>query len=160
MGWLRVFSVNRTARCLKEVDVFKRMLVCYDGSTSSKKALRVAVMLAKEQGAGLCCLSVEEGLPTYVGTIDEFQEVKEERDSYYAGAQADAKGIAAEYGLTVAMQLEAGHTAQTIVRVAGEGGYDLVVLGHTGHSGVWGSFMGTTAENVTRHVTCSVLVVR
>ena len=33
-------------------------------------------MLAKEQGAALCCLSVEEGLPTYAGTIDEFQEVK------------------------------------------------------------------------------------
>ena len=34
------------------------------------------------------------------------------------------------------------------------------VMGHMGHSSVWGTFMGTTAEKVTRHVTCSVLVVR
>jgi K+-sensing histidine kinase KdpD len=56
--------------------VFKRVLVCYDGSASSKKALHAAVVLAHEQGAKLCCLTVEEGLPTYAGTIDEFQEVK------------------------------------------------------------------------------------
>ena len=48
------------------------------------------------------------------------------------------------------------------MRVAQEGGYDLVVMGHTGHANGWGTFMGTTAETVTRHVTCSVgpLVVR
>lgn len=140
--------------------MFKHMLVCYDGSASSQKALRAAVMLAQEQGAKLCCLSVEEGLPTYAGTIDEFQEVKEERDAYYARVQADAKRITAEFALDLPTQIEAGHPAQTIVRVAKEGGYDLVVMGHTGHSSVWGTFMGTTAEKVTRHVTCSVLVVR
>ena len=140
--------------------MFKRMLVCYDGSASSKKALHAAVMLAIEQGAALCCLSVEEGLPTYAGTIDEFQEVKEERDAYYGGVQAEAKRIAAEHGLALATRIEAGHPAQTIVRVAKDGGYDLVVMGHRGHSRVWGTFMGTTAEKVMRHVTCRVLVVR
>jgi nucleotide-binding universal stress UspA family protein len=84
----------------------------------------------------------------------------EERDTYYTEIQADAKRIAAEHGLELATRIEAGHPAQTIVRVAKEGGYDLVVMGHTGHSSVWGTFMGTTAEKVTRHVTCSVLVVR
>jgi nucleotide-binding universal stress UspA family protein len=140
--------------------VFTRLLVCYDGSASSKKALHAAVMLAHEQGAKLCCLTVEEGLPTYAGTIDEFQDVKEERDTYYTEIQADATRIAAEHGLALATRIEAGHPAQTIVRVAKEGGYDLVVMGHKGHSSVWGTFMGTTAEKVTRHVTCSVLVVR
>ena len=114
-------------------------------------------MLAHEQGATLCCLTVEEGLPTYAGTVDEFQDVKEERDTYYTEIQADATRIAAAQGLELATRIEAGHPAQTIVRVAKEGGYDLVVMGHTGHSGVWGTFMGTTAEKVTRHVTCSVL---
>jgi hypothetical protein len=40
------------------------MLVCYDGSASSKKALHAAMMLVQEQGAKRCCLTVEEGLPT------------------------------------------------------------------------------------------------
>ena len=139
--------------------MFTRMLVCYDGSASSKKALHAAVMLAHEQGATLCCLTVEEGLPTHAGTIDEFGDVKEERDTYYTEIQADTKRIAAAHERALATRIEAGHPAQTIVRVAKEGGYDPVVMGHTGHSSAWGTFMGTTAEKVTRHVTCSVLVV-
>jgi nucleotide-binding universal stress UspA family protein len=140
--------------------MFMRLLVCYDGSASARKALRAAVVLAREQGAALSCLSVEEGLPTYAGTIDEFQEVKKERDAYYARVQAEARHLAAEYGLTLETTIVAGHPAETIVRVARGGGYDLVVMGHTGHSNVWGIFMGTTAEKVARHLSCSVLIVR
>jgi nucleotide-binding universal stress UspA family protein len=140
--------------------MFKHLLVCYDGSDSAKKALRAAVLLAKEQDAALCCLSVEEGLPTYVGTIDEFQEVKEERDTYYAQVQAEACALSSELGLPLETSVLAGHPAETIVRVARDGHYDLVVMGHTGHSNLWGMFMGTTAEKVARHVTCSVLIVR
>jgi nucleotide-binding universal stress UspA family protein len=140
--------------------MFKRLLVCYDGSASARKALRAAVLLAREQEAILSCLSVEEGLPTYVGTIDEFQEVKVERDAYYARVQAEARDLAAELGVALETTILAGHTAETIVRVAREGAYDLVVMGHTGHSHVWGIFMGTTAEKVARHLACSVLIVR
>jgi nucleotide-binding universal stress UspA family protein len=139
--------------------VFTRMVVCYDGSASSKKALHVAVLLAQEQGAKLCCLTIAEGLPAYAGTIDEFQDVKEERDTYYTEIRADAQRSAAEHGLAPATRIEAGQPVQTIVRVAHDGGYNLVVMGHTGHSSLWGTLMGTTAEKVTRHVTCSVLVV-
>jgi nucleotide-binding universal stress UspA family protein len=35
---------------------------------------------------------------------------------------------------------------------------DLLVLGRSGHSQIWGRFMGTTAERVARHVECSVLI--
>jgi nucleotide-binding universal stress UspA family protein len=86
--------------------VFTRMVVCDDGSALSKKALHAAVMLAHEQGATLCCLTVEEGLPTYAGTSDECQDVKEERDTYYTEIQADAKRIAAEHELALAMRIE------------------------------------------------------
>jgi hypothetical protein len=39
-------------------------------------------------------------------------------------------------------------------------GADLVVIGHSGLSGVWGLFLGTTAEKVSRHAACSVRIVR
>jgi hypothetical protein len=35
---------------------------------------------------------------------------------------------------------------------------DLLVLGRSGHSAIWGRFIGTTAEKVARHVECSVLI--
>ena len=140
--------------------MFHRILACYDGSASSMKALGAAVQLAQEQHADLCCLSVEEGLPTYAGTIDEFDEVKKERDAFYSTVQEKARHVAAEHGLILSTKVVPGHPAQTIVRVANEGRYDLVVMGHAGHSQIWGSFMGTTAEKVSRHAPCDVLIVR
>ncbi len=140
--------------------MFHRILACYDGSSSSTKALGVAAQLAREQRAELCCLSVEEGLPTYAGTIDEFDEVKKERDAYYRAVQEQALQVATEQDWTLSTKVVPGHPAQTIVRVAREGGFDLVVLGHAGHSHIWGSFMGTTAEKVSRHAPCDVLIVR
>jgi nucleotide-binding universal stress UspA family protein len=152
----RVFAPQPT----EEAAVFHRVLACYDGSISSMKALEVAVQLASEQSAELCCLSVEEGLPTYAGTIDEFDEVKKERDAFYITVQEGARQVAARHGLSLSTKVVPGHPAQTIVRVAKEDGYDLVVLGHAGHSHIWGSFMGTTAEKVSRHAPCAVLIVR
>jgi nucleotide-binding universal stress UspA family protein len=57
-------------------------------------------------------------------------------------------------------EIRAGHPAQEIVRAARDHGADLVVVGHTGHLGVWGRFLGTSAEKVGRHAACSVLIVR
>ncbi len=53
-----------------------------------------------------------------------------------------------------------GHPAQQIVQVAQEHRADLIVIGHSGHSGVWGRFLGSTAEKVSRHAACSVLLAR
>jgi len=44
--------------------------------------------------------------------------------------------------------------------VAQEGKFDLILVGHSGLSGVWAKFLGTTAEKVSRHAPCSVLIVR
>jgi nucleotide-binding universal stress UspA family protein len=53
-----------------------------------------------------------------------------------------------------------GHAAQRVVEFARKEGADLIVIGHSGHSSVWGTFLGTTADKIVRHAACSVLVVR
>jgi nucleotide-binding universal stress UspA family protein len=139
--------------------MFERLLVCYDGSATARKALQVATLLAKDEKANLSCLIVEEGLPAYAGTMGEAQSVEEARDAYYSDMQKEAWQLVAEQGLTLSISTEPGHPAQTIVRAAKEGSYDLVVIGRTGHA-PRGDFLGRTAEKVTRHVGCSVLIVR
>ncbi len=67
---------------------------------------------------------------------------------------------AQEAGMEIKMLRPFGHPAQTIVEVAKEGNYDLILVGHSGVSGVWAAFLGTTAEKVSRHAPCSVLIVR
>jgi nucleotide-binding universal stress UspA family protein len=69
-------------------------------------------------------------------------------------------GGRARSGVLVETEVLLGHPAQQIVQAAQEHHVDLIVVGHSGHSGVWGMFLGTTAEKVSRHAPCSVLIVR
>lgn len=140
--------------------MFHKFLVAYDGSSGSRKALATAITMAKEANGEICALSVEEHLPHYAATVGEMDEERETADAHFATLQAEARAFAAEQGVELQTKLVAGHAAQEIVRVACAGGYDLLVIGHSGHSNVWGRFMGTTADKVSRHAPCSVLIVR
>jgi nucleotide-binding universal stress UspA family protein len=136
------------------------MLVAYDGSEGARRALEVGFELAKLHGAELMALAVEEGLPRFSATIDEVQEEKEFANRHYGNLLEGARLRAREAGVELRTLLEAGHPAKTIVDVAREGGFDLVLVGHSGLSGVWAAFLGTTAEKVSRHAPCSILIVR
>jgi nucleotide-binding universal stress UspA family protein len=68
--------------------------------------------------------------------------------------------IAANHGVSVETMTAYGHAAQTLAEKTRHGVYDLLVLGASGHSGVWGPFLGSTTDKVSRHAGCSVLIVR
>jgi nucleotide-binding universal stress UspA family protein len=72
----------------------------------------------------------------------------------------EASSYAAGRGVAMQADIRAGHPAQEIVRAADDQGADLIVIGHSGHSGVWGRFLGSTAEKVKPPRACSVLIVR
>jgi nucleotide-binding universal stress UspA family protein len=46
------------------------------------------------------------------------------------------------------------------VSFAKEGNYDLIVIGHSDHSELWGRLLGDTADRVSDHAHCSVLIVK
>lgn len=140
--------------------MYKKILVAYDGSEGARKALAAGINLAQIHQAELFALAVEEKLPKFPGTIDEVQEEKELANKYYGQLLAEARQQAQEAGLKLKTLLRAGHPAKTIVQVAKEGNFDLLLVGHTGLSAVWAAFLGTTAEKVSRHAPCSVLIVR
>ena len=124
------------------------------------RALEVGVQLAQIHGAELWAVAVEEKLPRFSGTIDEVQEEKQFANDQYGKLLEAAKVKAKEAGIELKTLMRPGHPAQTIVAVAKEGKFDLVLVGHTGLSGAWAAFLGTTAEKVSRHAPCSVLIVR
>ncbi|HEX9015148.1 MAG TPA: universal stress protein, partial [Chloroflexota bacterium] len=81
------------------------------------------------------------------------------RAEYFADVVAKAKSIIG--GRTrVSIETEVGHAAQSITQKANEEKFDLVVIGHSGHSGLWGSLLGSTTSRVVEHARCDVLVVR
>jgi nucleotide-binding universal stress UspA family protein len=140
--------------------MFKKILLAYDGSEGADKALEAGINLAKTHQAELWALTVQERLPRYGGTIDEIQEEKEVADERYGKILEQARARAQEEGLEIKTLRPFGHPAQTIIEVAKEGQFDLILVGHSGLSGVWAKFLGTTAEKVSRHAPCSVLIVR
>jgi nucleotide-binding universal stress UspA family protein len=141
------------------MSLFSRILIAYDGSPGSERSLDAAVHLASEQKASLLILSVVEGVPRFAGTIDEVDDAVRSQNEALTERQGQARRKAEEYGVTeVETEIRVGHAAQLIVEAAGREHADLLVLGRSGHSQVWGRFMGSTADKIVRHVPCSVFI--
>jgi len=142
------------------VDVFTHPLVGYDGSPGSREALIAALRLAAESGGQVIAVTVQHHLPRYGATVGE---VDEERLVEAADARRLVNEIQAEadeQGVTVTTTVVTGHPAHELIRAAEDTGADLIVLGHSGHSAIWGILLGTVTERVSRHAPCSVLIVR
>lgn len=140
--------------------MFKKILLAYDGSEGANKGLEAGINLARVHQAEFWALAVQEKLPRFSGTIDEVQEEKEFANQHYGKLLEAAGARAQEAGIDLKTLMRPGHPAQTILQVAKEGKFDLILVGHSGLSGVWATFLGTTAEKVSRHAPCSVLIVR
>jgi nucleotide-binding universal stress UspA family protein len=63
-------------------------------------------------------------------------------------------------GFDIDTALENGEARSTIIDSATQWGADLIVVGSHGHKGWERLLLGSVAESVVRHATCSVLVVR
>jgi nucleotide-binding universal stress UspA family protein len=139
--------------------MYRRIVVGLDGSEGSRRAFEAAVALARMTKAELFLLSVEE-LPRYPAAVDEVEDERRSAEQFFQEVQKDAieRGNAA--GLVIHHDIRAGHAAQALPHYALELGADLLVIGHSGHSGIWGRLLGTTADKVVEHAPCSVLVVR
>jgi nucleotide-binding universal stress UspA family protein len=104
-------------------------------------------------------LAVEGPLPAYAATIGEVEEVKREKDAFFERLLADVRQRAADAGVAIESDLRPGHASEVIVRAAGEHGADLIVLGHRGHF-LRDHLLGSTADRVSEHAHCPVLIVR
>lgn len=140
--------------------MYRRILVGFDGSDGAKAALRHAIELACRFGAELWSVSVIETPHWATATVGEVDEQRRLIEEELGRLQQAARTQAAEFGLELHAVTRMGHPAQLIVQEAQRGNFDLLVIGHSGRSGVWGVFLGTTADKVVRHAPCSVLVVR
>lgn len=140
--------------------MFEKIAVGFDGSEGSWRALRMALTLAGQSGCEVWAVSVEEHLPRMPEVVDEYSEEKERQNAIFESLQRQALDLAAREGVTLHVRTVVGHVAQAILRFVEDGKFDLLVIGHSGRSGVWGTFLGGTAEKIVRHAKCSVLVAR
>jgi universal stress protein A len=141
----------------------RRILCPVDFSDTSRAALAWAVYLSRQLGAGLTLLHVFQApslaLPdgVIVGGAELMTDVIRQVDEAMAGWRAEAEELGATE-LTTDTALGATHPE--ITRYAREHGFDLIVLGTHGRTGLTHVLLGSTAEKVVRHAHCAVLTVR
>ena len=140
--------------------MFKKILVGYDGSKGGKAALQRAAMMSRQVGAEITVVWVREPLPRHSDLPGEYEEEAEAADEYFKERQKEVAEAAAQHGLQIKCEIRRGHPAKTIVKFADEGRYDLVVVGHSDHSELWGRLLGDTADRISDHAQCSVLIVK
>lgn len=140
--------------------MYRRILVAYDGSEGSKKALEAAIELAKVLRAELHSVSVQEHLPYFSATVGEVDEAKAEADEFFRRITKEARDQAALAGIFLEANVVRGHEVETIVNYCRDGRFDLLVVGFMGHSSVFGRIMGGTTQNLSRLAPCSVLIVK
>ena len=140
--------------------MFRKALVGYDGSKSAKAALQCAVALAEDCALELTALWVRDPLPLDSDLPSEVAGAKEATDGYFTERCEEIRELADLHCVNIRCVARAGHPAKTIVQHADEGGYDLIVIGHSVHSELWGRLLGDIADRIADHAHCSVLIVK
>ena len=146
-------------QCTECTGIYKSILVPFDGSEFSKKALDRACKLSKVDGANITVLYV---IPRYEEMI-EFFRTDSIQQSLFDEAEkimGEAKKIALPYEVSIAATIQEGHAADKIVEIADKLKNDLIIIGTYGWKGVNKAIMGSTTERVIMNAKSPVLVVR
>jgi nucleotide-binding universal stress UspA family protein len=138
---------------------FHRILVAIDGSQGAQRALATAIELAHLTGSSLMALAVEGPLPAYAATIGEVDEVKRQKDTFFAQVSHTAREQAEAVGVQIEVDVRAGHAAELITTYARDHRADLIVVGHKGHF-LGDYLLGSTADRVAHHAHCPVMIVK
>lgn len=144
--------------------MFKKILVCADGSACSEAAAQVAAQIAAHFKADALALNVYD--PTFLTTMGGWEmAVGQDVMDDYAKAQEESvttrvAPLFAARGLPCRMMQELGHPVGSIVSVARREKADLVVVGSRGLCGLKELFLGSVSSGVLHHAPCAVLIVR
>jgi nucleotide-binding universal stress UspA family protein len=148
---------------------FTKILVPTDFSDGAKTALDRALDLRQRFGATVTLLHIYE-LPTVytdvyvfsadlIGTIERGARERMARTLEYAEKRARELDPTQAHP-AIDGKVMAGAGAYSIVDVAKSGGYDLIVMGTHGRTGIRHLLIGSVAERVVRTAPCPVLTIR
>jgi universal stress protein A len=137
----------------------KRILVPIDFSECSRKALRYAVPFARQFDAQIGLLFVGQSY-YFVPELVPLDHSQIEPHRELAKKLADLAHEEIGDFARVDVLIRHGHPASEIANVAQDWNADLIVISTHGYTGLKHAWFGSTSENLVRHATCPVLVVR
>ncbi len=138
---------------------YESLLVPYDGSAFSQKALRTACDIAKEDQSTITILYA---IPPYEEMIEFFRSdpiqnaLRDEAQKLID----EALNLASDENLKIKTEIRDGNSAEEIIRLAGELPDCLTIMGTHGWKGFNRAVMGSTTRRVVTHTANPVLVVK
>jgi nucleotide-binding universal stress UspA family protein len=141
--------------------MFQSILAAIDGSQKSGAALEAAIGEAKLHGAALHVVYViETGLFSSIPMDNTWEVIYGLLENQGKEAHVAAIKKAQAQGVAITTHLKEGHAGNEIVKLAGELGADLIVLGSHGKSNLDRILLGSVSGFVVGHAPVSTLVVR
>ena len=138
-------------------EAFGRIIVPIDGSEIANKAAGKALALAQALNIPVVALHVigfDLSIYDYPMEIQLIELLQREGHAYLEGIVT----LGEDLGVTVSKKLVEGHPAEEIIKEAKED--DLIVMGSKGRTGLDRLLLGSVAENVARHASCPVMIVK
>jgi nucleotide-binding universal stress UspA family protein len=126
----------------EEYKKITKILVAYDASSFSTKALTAGADIAEQMK-----------LPLTVVTVSDDKKAGEDILSQADENLKDCK-------ITYDKVLKGGETVSAILELCKEGSYDLLAMGAYGHSKIRELILGNTTVQIMRKVNCAVLLCR
>lgn len=141
---------------------WKKILCPIDFSEPARAAMAAAVELSRHFDAELTLFHSYQ-LPGYtlpegsvVASPKMLQDLADQAEAHLEEWRKIAQGLGA---MRVETAKGIGDPAIEVVELAREGGFDLVVVGTHGRSGIRHALLGSIAERVVRHARCPVLTI-
>lgn len=110
--------------------MFQRILLAWDGSRAARRALDIAIDLARRYQAEVVAASVAHS-PAHAETESDRRESVEAARHYLVESLDGVRDRADRVGVPLAhVVIEGDHPAEDLLAYAHEHGFDLVVAGH------------------------------
>ena len=146
--------------------MYERLLVAFDGSQRSWRALREGIGLAARHKVELFAVTVLDRLPDYVVAeacapveVGVVGDMAAARNAELEALTAEAVNLALQDGVHLHAEVVAGRIVDSIVQAVRNHGCDLLIIGLSQHSGLISLLLSHTLFSVAEHAPCSVLAV-
>jgi len=141
-----------------------KLLCATDGSKASAKAVEFASNFANRLGIGITFLTVDpiassdlaDSPRSYDSVIVSAISEQEQKELHAAKNAAREKGVKD----MTAVSAHGRNIAATIIGYAEDNGFDHIVVGSTGKTGISRMLLGSIASDVVAKAHCPVTVVR
>ena len=139
-----------------------KALVPVDGSATAERAVRHVISLVKgRQPMEIHLLNVqEEADAPEIRRFMKPAEIKRSQMQHGEAALVSAKKLLDRAGLEYEAHVLIGDPAEQIAKYARRGGFDKIVIGTHGRSGLTAMLMGSVASKVLHHSSVPVTLVK